>query len=426
MVAYFLSITRINRSALLYIFAFSAVSFAYIGIASVLGNLYILGLGFDTAFLGTMTAAGQIVWALTALPAGEIGARFGLRGSIIAGYLLIVLFYMLYLNIPLLPNDLWAAGLMISNLGLWAAVSLLSVNGVPYLMAVTGKEERNKAFAFQAAVAPVAAFAGSLVGGFLPAYLVQRTGGAMTETTAYRVTLMIATTAYIASALLTLKARPVPSLIQSAKEAARKAAPVGLLVFLGVLFGLQVASEGALMTYLNVYFAEEMLLSTSLIGMIFAVVRLMPFFLSPLLPLALNRRGSGFTMNSAYVLVAISALVIASFHTWVVAGLAFLLASIASSFAMPARSLFGQQSVQPRWRTTVNAVSTISLAAGSALAVYIGGRVISQAGFFQMFLLSAVLALASVGLYIIRPRKKVDPDPGVVPADIAVEVQAEV
>lgn len=71
---YLFSITHLDRSAILYVAAFSSVGFGYLGMTNVLGNLYLLGLGFDTAFIGTLTASGQIVWALTALPAGAIGA----------------------------------------------------------------------------------------------------------------------------------------------------------------------------------------------------------------------------------------------------------------------------------------------------------------------------------------------------------------
>jgi len=416
--AYLLSITRLDRSALLYVAAFSAVGFGHIGVVSVLGNLYVLGLGFDTTFLGTLTATGQFAWALTALPAGMIGARFGLRGALIAGFALIALGFAAYLNVPLLPRETWGAGLMITNLLLWASVSLASVNGVPYLMSITPEQERSKAFSLQAALMPVTAFLGSLVGGFLPAYLMRATGG-LGEMEAYRAALMLPVVVYAFSVVLLLKARPAPPLIQSSKEAVRQIAPLGLLVFLGVLFGVQIASESSLMFFLNVYFSKDLLVSTSLIGTIFAVVRLMPFFVSPLLPLALNRWGSGFIMTASYVLMAVAALSMAFFHQWIAAGVAFVLASMASSFAMPARSLFGQESVQPRWRTTVNAVATISLAAGTGLAGYVGGRLIDLAGFRGLFLISAALALTGVMMYAGGRRRKAA-QPVVVPGDVQI------
>lgn len=399
MFAYLLSITRLERSVLLYVASFSAVGFGVMGVTGVLGNLYVLGLGFDTAYLGTLTASGQLIWALTALPAGAIGARFGLRGAVIAGYGLFSLFNLAYLNVPLLPREAWGAGLMITNLLVWTSVSLVSVNGVPYLMAVAPENERSKAFTLQTALLPVAAFLGSLAAGFLPGYLVQSSGGRLDEISAYRAALMLPALAFFGSALLMFRARPAPALNQTSADAARQAAPLGLLAFLGVLFGVQIASENGVIFFLNVYFSRDLLVSTSLIGTVFAVVRLLPFFISPLLPLALNRWGSGFTLASSSVLMGISALAMAFFQHWAAAGLAFVLASLASSIAMPARSLFGQESVQPRWRTTVNAVTTISLAVGVGLAGYGGGLLIELNGFRGLFLVSAGFAVAGVMMY---------------------------
>jgi uncharacterized membrane protein YfcA len=99
------------------------------------------------------------------------------------------------------------------------------------------------------------------------------------------------------------------------------------------------------------------------------------------------------------------------------AGLAFLLVSIASSFAAPARSLFGQQSVIPRWRTTVNAVSIISLACRGGLAGYIGGRLITLTGFSGMFVTSAALALAGVVMFAVSRRRKIT-QPVIAPPDV--------
>lgn len=264
---------------------------------------------------------------------------------------------------------------------------------------------------------PVMAFLGSLIGGFLPESLQRLTGGDLSDTGAYQAALMLAVMGYLVSAGLLLKARPAPPLIQPSKEIARQSAPLGLLVFLGVLFGLQIAGESTLTSFLNIYFNKDLLVSTSVIGTIFAVVRLLPFFLSPLLPLAFSRWGAGLTMLAGNVLLAFAALGLAFFHHWIAASAAFLLVSIASAIASPARSLLGQESVRPRWRTTVNAVASISMATGSALAGFAGGRLIDLTGFRGLFLAGAGLALGSVVLYAARWKNTAAPQPA--PADVA-------
>lgn len=52
----------------------------------------------------------------------------------------------------------------LANLGL----GVLLVNGSPFRMGATGPEERNHVYSVQSALAPLSAFVGSLVGGFLP------------------------------------------------------------------------------------------------------------------------------------------------------------------------------------------------------------------------------------------------------------------
>jgi predicted MFS family arabinose efflux permease len=119
------------------------------------------------------------------------------------------------------------------------------------------------------------------------------------------------------------------------------------------------------------------------------------------------------------VLIAVSAFGFMLFQDWIAAGVAFVLASIASSFAAPARNLFSQESVQPRWRATVNAVSIISLAFGGGLAGYAGGRLIDLVGFRGLFLTSAALALAGVAMYVASRRRKVA-QPVIAPPDVQV------
>ena len=144
--------------------------------------------------------------------------------------------------------------------------------------------------------------------------------------------------------------------------------------------------------------------SDTLIGTIFAIARLLPFFLSPLLPFALKRWGSGLTMSAGYLLISACAILIAFIPSPWVAAAGFILFNLAASFNGTSRNLFGQESVQPRWRTSVTAVFTIAMAAGGSIVGFGAGRLIEFAGFRGIFLSSAVLALLGVLLYGIRQR----------------------
>src|SRR5437763_6343971 len=82
-----------NRSIHLWLLAFAAAGFTYFGVQAVLFNLYLLRLGFEPQFIGLLIGSGQLVFALAALPSGELGRRVGVRGAFAAGMVLLGLAY---------------------------------------------------------------------------------------------------------------------------------------------------------------------------------------------------------------------------------------------------------------------------------------------------------------------------------------------
>jgi MFS family permease len=402
MIAYLLSIVRLERSALLYISSFAMIFFAFLGLNGVLYNLFIIKLGFDVAFLGLLTASGQIAWALCALPAGIIGARFGLRGAVIAGYVAFMLGNALILTVPFMPHTSWAAILFVGTIISWVGAPLAAVNGTPYLMAVTSEQNRNKAFTFQAATGALAAFLGSLVAGLLPALLMRADGLALNEAAAFDGVMWLGILAYLVAIVLMVRTLSVPSLVQSTDGTgqARPRVPVKLLLFLGLLFILQLGSEMAVSVFLNVYFAQSLLISTSVIGLLFAASKLLPFLLSPLQPLLLNRWGSGPNLATGALLVALCAVLLAFVPAAAPAAAGFIFFGLVTSFNSTARNLFGQEAVQPRWRTISNAMVIIGTALATGLVGFIGGSFIEKAGYQGLFLSGAIMAGVSVLLYI--------------------------
>jgi MFS family permease len=398
---YLLSITKLDRSVKLYILAFATIGFIFVGIQGVLTNLYLVGLGLDLKFLGNLTASGMLVWGLFSLPAGMIGTRFGTRAATIVGFVLVSVFFILYLCVAYLPHSLWETGFYVTNMAIWIAASLVTVNGTPYLMAIAPENERNVAFTLGGALNAVTGFAGSLVAGFLPGFLMRISNGSLSQVGAFNIVLWITVPAYLGSAVLLFKARSAPPMeLQETRTETNNRAPWGLLVFLGILFILQLLSENFVNVFINVYFAEALLVTTARIGIIFAVVRLLPFFISPLLPLALNRWGSGWVMTGGYVLMILFLLIMALFPTWQAAAASFILISLVTSLTVTARTIFSQEAVQPRWRTTTSAVLTICMAVATGVAGIAGGRIIPIFGFSLMFFMGAVFAMLAVLQYI--------------------------
>lgn len=398
--AYLLSITKIDRDARLNIFAYAMIGFVFIGIQGVLNNLYLIELGLDLSFVGTLTASGMLAWALFAIPAGMIGTRFGTRSASVIGFILVALAYALFLCVTLLPRSLWEIGFYVTNAITWMTASLVAVNGTPHLMAVSPEEQRNTVFTLGAALNAIAGFAGSLVAGFLPNYLTRILNGNLSLTGAYNAVLWITIPAYLGSALLMHKARSGPPIVLESGEASKGRSPWGMLLFLGFLFCIQLTGENFVLVFMNVYFSEELFVPIDRIGVIFAVVRLLPFFISPLLPLVLKRWGTGRVMAGSYVLVTLFIIPLIMFASWQAAAAGFILISLVSSMIYPARMIFSQEIIHPRWRTTMNAVLNICMAISNAVVGIVGGRIVPFVGFRGLFIIGVVLALSSVFLYI--------------------------
>jgi len=66
------------------------------------------------------------------------------------------------------------------------------VNGNPFLMGATTADERNHVFSVREALIPLAGFAGSLVGGLLPALLVRAFDVSLAQPAPYRYPLLFA------------------------------------------------------------------------------------------------------------------------------------------------------------------------------------------------------------------------------------------
>jgi predicted MFS family arabinose efflux permease len=96
--------------------------------------------------------------------------------------------------------------------------------------------------------------------------------------------------------------------------------------------------------------------------------------------------------------VALAPLVL--FAHWLPATLGYMGMMIALAVNGPARNIFSQEIVAPRWRTTTSAISTIGLALGWSSAAAVGGYMSAQAGFRSLFLVSAVLAFAAAALLL--------------------------
>ncbi len=68
--AYVKKLRLFNRDVRLYLVSSALVGLAWLGIFTVIFNLYLLRLDYDLAFIGLVNACGMLAYALISLPAG--------------------------------------------------------------------------------------------------------------------------------------------------------------------------------------------------------------------------------------------------------------------------------------------------------------------------------------------------------------------
>jgi MFS family permease len=398
----------LNPSIRRYLVIWALLGFGYFGIQGVLLNLYLIRLGFGAAFIGLLIASGQIIWAAAALPGAAIGRRFGLRAALIAACTLCTLGMVLLLMVEALPAPIWAIWLFGCWALMWFGVALLTVNSTPYLMQISSLEERNHAFAAQSAVMALMGFLGSVIAGVLPNLFVAWFGGSLGETAPYRYALWLTPLAYTVCIFLWAGARQAHW--QGETEAAPTSAkPLGLFIFFGLVVFLQTAGEGSVRAFFNVYLDKTLGVPTAQIGTIFGAGQLLAIPAALVVPGLLRRSSTTLTLAGSTLGMGVTLVLLAAFPHWFPATLGFIGMMAMSSVNGPARSIFSQEIVALRWRTTTSAITTIGLALGWASAAAAGGYMAAHGGFSGLFSLSAGLAFVATLLlfsYLVARAKR--------------------
>lgn len=262
----YLSRMRLFQSAArLYLF-YSFASGLAMGILRLLFNFYVLSLGHDRAFLGTLVALPPLVITILAIPAGMLSHRFGLRFSLITGAALMVV------SILGASMSTAAAALVLFSLSRGLSRTLLSVSNAPFMTENSQSAERTHLFSVQFATRMAAVFVGSSVAGALPTIMSWIGGFGAEDALAYRASLWICAAVYALAILPLLR---LPRLLVS--DEPRKAPHIGEMfrnpkqlfrLFLPqfiIGFG-----AGVLVPFLNVYLKERYGLSDITVGLLFA------------------------------------------------------------------------------------------------------------------------------------------------------------
>ena len=401
------SIGKLDRNIKLVLLANLCIGFAFVGISSLITNLYLASLKFDSVFIGNLTGMGLLSFTLAALPAGMLGGRFGLRRMAVIGFLITAIALAAFLLSVHLPVAMWQVVMTITTALSYAGGAAGMVNMNTYLMQVASPEQRQPAFTFSSTFMALGAMLGNLAGGFLPGMILNLGKGAVGEATAYRWVLWLVVAGYAGAGLALWLTSPVRvgshevSGEQTGETAVREGGSAGILVFLGVLFLIQIFSEASFGIFMTLYQTQVLSVPVSVIGSINAAYNPVIVLAAPMLLLLLKRFGAGRTLVHGALVVAICALLVAFFRLPGVVFPAAFFSSLIMNFNGAARNLFSQEAVAPRLRPLASAVTSISWSLGSAIAAMAGGRLIAAAGYQSLFIISAAAALVAILIYAI-------------------------
>jgi MFS family permease len=409
------AVRSFNRSILLYMLIWSTIGFAYFGIIGVVLNLYLVRLDYGPEFIGRLHATGQLIWAIFALPAGLLGRKWGIKEAMVAGMLVLAAGTMLMVAAESLPAVLVTAGLVSGWLLTWIGAAFLTVNGAPYLMALTSAENRGYGFSAQQAVMGAATFVGSLLAGAMPGWIAAQLGVTLEHAAPYRFTLMLAPLAYLAAAFAFSKAQPVRAAVQTEQHKAGRAMPVQIFIFFGLLTFVQSLGEGIIRPFFNMYLDTSLNVPVAQIGTALGFSSLLLVLVSLATPAVLSRWGTGGAMGLTMLGFTLFAVLLAAVPMWPLSALMFFGVASMLTIMATARGIYGQEIVRPYWRTTSSAIGTIGMAMGWAVATWAGGQMIPSIGFQNMFLTGAVIGLAGAALmlaqrWFLRPAQPMEPE----------------
>jgi MFS family permease len=408
---YLRALRRLGRDVRLFLLTAALVGFTLFGgISSVLQNLFLLRLGYGPEFIGLFISSGMFALALVCLPAGVLGARWGSRRSMMVGLTVAAAGSGMVALAELLPLGVRAAWLVTSNIVASSGQALYIVNTSPFLMARVGPGERAHAFSAQGALWPLAAFAGSLAGGVLPGLLAGPLGAGLDNPAPYRATLLISAALLLLGVLALAAVKEAPEAAQGEElpTAQLSPAPLRAIVLVSLVALLQVSGEGLARNFVNVYLDTRLDVPTAQIGTLLAVAQLAAAPAALATPLLAARWGHRRTFACAALAMGLSMLPLALVPHWGAAGLGFVGVMALASISRPAIMVFQMELVQPRWRPTMAAATTMAVGLSWAGLALGAGFIITALGFTALFLIGAGLTLAGVALFWLCFRR-IDP-----------------
>lgn len=362
------------------------------GSYAILLNLFLLRLGFGTAFIGLANGVGLIGWAIASPIAGARANRIGCRRLMLIGLSGVVLGSTLMPFGATFEGLTRAVWLVASHAITFTGAGIFFVNMQPFMMGTVVPELRSRVFSLSSATFPTAGFAGSLIGGFLPGLFAGWLGLTVDDPAAFRYSLHLVALAVVPTLLLIGAIRDIEPVRSAATRGPGSKAPLMIIAVMTVLGILRTFGEGSARTFFNVYMDSGLDVETVKIGITFAIAQLVAGPMALLSPILSNSIGTGPAALLAMIGVAICLVPMALIANPIAAtvGMIAILAFI--SIMRPAIAVYTMDLVRPEYWALMSGFVNFSWALGSGGTALVGGVIISASGFQGLFLTGAAIS----------------------------------
>ena len=385
---YWSKIKSFNRETRIVVAIQAVGGFVYGGIWSVLSNLFILRLGYGTAFIGTVLAAMLATQAVLSLPAGALSVALGPRRTLVLSLVLMLLSGVASVGAELIPAAWRQPYVLVVAIVFYAGITLYSVCAAPLLAGVTSAEERPHAFALLMCLMSVGGFLGGLVAGQLPGLFGRLTGLNLTQARPYGLSLLagyllLAPTIWLASNL------PEQRVERKERVAARGPTPYALLLVIGLIGLLRCAGESTARSFYSVYLDQALGVSTARIGLGVSLGNLLAVAAPLLMPLLVQRLGKLYALVVSVLGLAACIAWVGLGGGWPMVALAYVLLIAVATLARSAWMLFSQEVVAPELRPLTTAANNVGIGVGSAILSAAGGYMAAALGYGSLYGVSA-------------------------------------
>jgi len=376
--------------------AYNFLTSLYVGIASVIFNLYIIRLGYNEQFLGLIISVTMIATGLFAFPAAQVCGWMGSKKSLLLSSIVsTIVSFLLYV----MTSRDWL--LMLSLLsGTFSTVQVIIA--APFRVENSTAEDRIYLFRFNFALFVVATVLGMAIGGYLPQAWSSIFGVDGGSVLSYRYTLFVSIAVAVASIIpLVLlkekkKACAGPLAAGAMLAGLARSSVVRRLVAISCLIGL---GAGLIVPFFNVYFSKMLSATPGQIGLIFALAQASMAVGAMAVPCMVSRIGKVKTVSLTYLLSIPFLVILAISTNLYIAAAAYILRMLFMNMSVPISNSFSMEIVHSEEMAPVSSLTSMGSYMSIAVSSYVAGVLMSCGSYLLPYIATCLFYLAAAVLY---------------------------